>query len=70
MLITINRCSQRYGPVNCVSKVPKGTDTFQSFIIKKTGKLTKVFFISLSTVSIMCHFFNNFGETVNLNLMT
>ena len=39
-----------------VQGVPKGTDTFQSFIIKN---------LHITKTSIKCHFFNKFGKTGN-----
>ena len=48
-----------------IQGVPKGTDTFQSLIIKKLDNLRK--FFPITKVSIKCHFFNNSGKTVNLS---
>ena len=45
--------------------IPKGTDTFQTFIIKKLDNLRKKFHIIKT--SIKCHFFKNFGKPVKLN---
>ena len=39
--------------------------TFQSLIIKKLDNLGKKIYIT--KVSIKCHFFKNFGKTVNLS---
>ena len=41
-----------------VQAIPKGTDTFQSLIIKNWITYKSFFFYK-------CHFLNNFGKTVN-----
>ena len=55
-----------FASIYIIQRVPKRTDTFQSFMIKKLDNIRKFFFISLKSVW-SAIFSIIFSKTVNLN---
>ena len=52
--------------IRYIQGVPKGTDTFKSFLITNNW-ITSSSFFHISKVGIKYHFINNFGKIVNLS---